>query len=80
MKLAESMNLNESNINTSPMDDNSNSIYYTYWSERGTTVMARAMLKQTTTSRNKLLSQKDTVAASLILQSYLNYHTLELHD
>jgi RNase H-fold protein (predicted Holliday junction resolvase) len=79
MKLAESINLNGSNINTT-INNNNETIYYTYWSERGTTVMARAMLKHTTTSRNKLLSQKDTVAASLILQSYLNYHKLELHD
>jgi len=81
MKLAESINLNGSNTNTTTTTTNNNdTIYYTYWSERGTTVMARAMLKHTTTSRNKLLSQKDTVAASLILQSYLNYHKLELHD
>lgn len=72
MKIAESINLNR------PTKNNTE-IIYTYWSERGTTVLARAMLKHTTTSRKKLLSQKDTVAASLILQSYLDYHKLELH-
>lgn len=68
MKLAESINLNED------FNSNGDEIIYTYWSERGTTVMARSMLKHTTTSRQKLLSQKDSVAASLILQSYLDYH------
>jgi RNase H-fold protein (predicted Holliday junction resolvase) len=68
MKLAESINLNED------FNCNGDEIIYTYWSERGTTVMARSMLKHTTTSRQKLLSQKDSVAASLILQSYLDYH------
>jgi len=70
MKLAESINLNENS------NSNNDEIIYTYWSERGTTVMARSMLKQTTTSRQKLLSQKDSVAASLILQSYLDFHKL----
>jgi len=70
MKLAESINLNENS------NSNNDEIIYTYWSERGTTVMARLMLKQTTTSRQKLLSQKDSVAASLILQSYLDFHKL----
>lgn len=88
MKLAESITINfkepnnsatnatiATNANTTNINNN-NDIIYTYWSERGTTVMARAMLKHTTTSRNKLLAQKDSVAASLILQSYLNYHKL----
>jgi RNase H-fold protein (predicted Holliday junction resolvase) len=77
MKLAESITFKNTNIAPSI---NNTEIIYTYWSERGTTVMARAMLKHTTTSRKKLLAQKDTVAASLILQSYLDYHKLELHS
>jgi len=77
MKLAESITFKNTNIAASI---NNTEIIYTYWSERGTTVMARAMLKHTTTSRKKLLAQKDTVAASLILQSYLDYHKLELHS
>ena len=77
MKLAESITFKNANIAASI---NNTEIIYTYWSERGTTVMARAMLKHTTTSRKKLLAQKDTVAASLILQSYLDYHKLELHS
>lgn len=68
-------NANATNANATNVTNN-NDIIYTYWSERGTTVMARAMLKHTTTSRNKLLAQKDSVAACLILQSYLNYHKL----
>lgn len=85
MKLAESIIINFKEPNNSATNatnanatniTNNNDIIYTYWSERGTTVMARAMLKHTTTSRNKLLAQKDSVAASLILQSYLNYHKL----
>ena len=49
-----------------------NQISATFWSERHSTIDARALIKQFSTKRSVVLKNKDTVAAALILQGYLD--------
>jgi len=44
----------------------------TLWDERHSSVNARALIKQFSTKRSVILKNKDTVAAALILQGYLD--------
>ena len=52
--------------------ENSNEISATLWNERHSSIDARALINQFSTKRNVVLKNKDTVAAALILQGYLD--------
>lgn len=44
---------------------------FTLWDEYGSTVEGRRLVKQTSTKRSVYLKQKDSIAASVILQEFL---------
>lgn len=53
-------------------DLNNDECMCTFWNECNTTVRARSIISKFSRRRSVLVKNKDTVAASIILQSYLD--------